>query len=79
MSPLYYVITKNTKIVINSKTYFFLLWGNQKNIKITYKKDTRKKEKVYTLYKNPNKIFLAESFATSIISLWLEIRTSWLI
>ena len=38
MSPLYYVITKKTKIAINSKAYFFLLPSNQKNIKITTEK-----------------------------------------
>ena len=38
MSPLYYVITKKTKIAINFKAYFFLLPSNQKNIKITTEK-----------------------------------------
>ena len=38
MSSLYYVITKKTKIAINSKAYFFLLPSNQKNIKITTEK-----------------------------------------
>ena len=38
MSPLYYVITKKTKIAIYSKACFFLLPRNQKNIKITTEK-----------------------------------------
>ena len=45
MSPLYYVITKKTKIAINFKAYFFLLPSNQKEYKNHYRKDTRRKKK----------------------------------
>ena len=49
MSPLYYVITKKTKIAINSKAYFFLLPNNQKNINITTEKILEERKSLHVI------------------------------
>ena len=49
MSPLYYVITKKTRISINFKAYFFLLPSNQKNIKITTEKILEERKSLHII------------------------------
>ena len=49
MSPLCEVITKKTKIAINSKAYFLLLPSNQKNIKITTEKILEERKSLHVI------------------------------